>query len=162
MRSTYEPEGCGARRFSIGIVVVATLAYGVGALYAVSKLEWHIPTLTVSRDGWTIYVTLNFKVENPTFVPLPPLEAVINITLDDHTLFYAKSYQIGTLKPHSTATISLTTAINLDLLADLFWILVKYLAGNPITMRAYFKLSIHVIVGFPVMEKEITHTFELY
>jgi hypothetical protein len=56
--------------FLIGIIVVAPLAYGVGFLYAVSKLEWYTPTLTVSRDGWTIYVTLKFKVGNPTFVPL--------------------------------------------------------------------------------------------
>ena len=38
--------------FLIGIVVVAPLAYGVGALYAVSKLEWHTPTLTVSLAAW--------------------------------------------------------------------------------------------------------------
>jgi LEA14-like dessication related protein len=148
--------------FLVGIVVVAPLAYGAGFLYAVNKLEWHTPTLTVSRDGWTIYVALNFKVENPTSIPLPTLEAVVNITLDDHILFYAESYQIGSLNPHSTATISLTAAINLDLLGDLFWILVKYLAGTPITMRAYFKLSVHLLVDFPVLEKEISHTFELY
>ena len=148
--------------FLVGIVVVAPLAYGVGVLYAVGKLEWHIPTLTVSRDGWDIYVTLNFKVSNPTFVPLPTLEAVIKVTLDECTLFYAESYEIGSLNPHGTVTISLTTVVNLALLGDLFWTLVNYLSGEPVTLYVHFKLSIHLLVDFPVLEKEITHMFELY
>ena len=148
--------------FLIGIVIVAPLAYGISIFYAVSRLQWHIPTLTVSRDGWDIYVTLNFKVSNPTFVSLPTLKAVIKVTLDEHTLFYAESYEIGSLNPHGTATISLTTVINLALLADLFSTLVNYLSGEPVTLYAHFKLSIHLLVDFPVLEKEVTHTFELY
>jgi len=89
--------------FLIAIVVVTPLAYSVSVFYALGRLQWHIPTLTVSRDELDIYVTLNFKVSNPTFVPLPTLEAIIEVTLDGNGLFYGESHQIGSLNPHSSA-----------------------------------------------------------
>ena len=148
--------------FLIGIIVVAPLAYGASFLYAVSKLEWHIPTLTVSRDGWNIRVNLNFKIENPTSIPLPTLKALINVTFNGHSLFYAESREVGSLGAHSTTTITLSTTVNFNLFGDLFWTLVDYLSGKPVTLYAHFKLSFHLLVDFPVLEKTIIRTFELY
>lgn len=144
-------------------LVIMPMAYGWGAYDAIRSLRWHRPELSVRRDGMTIYVTLSIKVENPTITPLPTVSVVCDVELNGHKIFYAEEKTLGGLGPHETATIRLTTAINFGLFADLFGVLVDFLAGKPVSYYIHFGLSVNLWLFHPsLFDKVITGTFELY
>ena len=144
------------------VVIVVPIGYCFVTYDAVKRLIIHTPTLEVTRDGWSIYLTLAIKVENPTSTPIPTLDILFDCTLDGYTLFYSEKQQIGSLDAHSTATLGFTTVINFALAYDLFMSLVNYLAGNPVSYYFCFSISMHLLVNFPVFEVKRSGVFELY
>lgn len=137
------------------------LGYASACVYAVGRFEWGFPTLQVSREGWNIKVTMSIEVENLTSISVPSLEAYVNVTLNGNVLFHGESEIVGSLNAHSSATITLTTTVNLDLLADLFWTLVDYLSGKPVTLYGYFRLSVNLIRPWTLSQHEITRVYQL-
>lgn len=146
------------------ILVVAFIVLPLMMMVAVLRLQWQIPALSVSMEGPSaVNVTLTFKVRNPADNPaLPTIDLVGRISLNDHLLFHGEARSLGTLNPGDTATVKFTTVVDMLVLASLFGALVAYLAGQPVTLYAYFMVSIE-FMGVPLtIDQEIVHTFELF
>jgi len=151
----------------LGVVVLVLILIGllvlpIGYCYGISRLKWHTPKLSVSRDGWDISVSLSVEIENPSLAPLPALNVLAEAKLNDHILFHNEQTMLDSLGSGEATTIKFTVTINMALAADLFSTLVDYLSGKAIDYFLRFALSVHILTNIPVFDKTITGTFELY
>lgn len=144
------------------IVVVVPVGYAYAAYNAVSQLKIRSATIEVERDGWDISVIISVVVENPTSIPLPALSFLRECKLNENVLFYGETSTIDSLNPHSTATSKFSTLVNFDIFGDLFWTLVDYLSGKPITYYFCFSITMHLLLDFPVYEIKREGIWELY
>lgn len=144
------------------LFLIVPSVYGFFAFDAIRRLKVHSPNLAVSREGWTIYVSLSFIVENPTSTPLPTIGLISKAYLNNHVLFYAEQSNFGNLGAKESVTITLTTAINLNLFSDLFWTLVDYLSGQPVEYLLRFAFFVSFIVDLTIFDYKLEGTFELY
>lgn len=144
--------------FSVLIPVI----YGFSFLNAIFQLQFGVPTLEVSRDGWTIHVTLKIPVTNPTSTPIPTLKVISEVKLNDNVLFASKHTNLGSLDGGASTVMSFTTSVDVGLLADLFWALADYLSGHPVSYYVHLSFGIHMIFDFTVYEFKREGVFELY
>lgn len=154
-----------ARTLVLGLSVIllfSVFGYGFGAFYALGQLRFHSPTITVARQDWTIYVSLSIEIENPTDIPLPTFDAVFEAKLNNHVLCHDEIRSLGSLNPHSTVRLTVTIAVDGSWFSDLFWTLVDYLSGKPISYSIHLGLSFHFITSFQIYSKTMTGEFELY
>jgi len=157
-----------SRTLAIGLIVILLLvvmlpsAYAFLAFDAIKKLRIQSATIEVERDGWSIYVTILVIIENPTSIPIPALSILRECKLNENVLFYGEMSTIDSLNPYSTATLEFSTLVNFDLLGDLFWTLVDYLSGKPITYLFQFKITMHLVFDFRVTEIKYEGLWELY
>lgn len=142
-------------------VLALPAMYGIGTVYAITRLQWSFPHLNAYRDGWDIYVSLTIDVRNPTVIPIPSFSYAAEIKLNDHILLDTSS-DLGSLNPRGETTISLTATVNVDIFSDLFWTLVDFLKGEAVTLYARFKLYLHLLVDVTIYEKIMEGTVELY
>lgn len=144
------------------VFVMAPFAFGYGIYDALIHLQIGTPSLSVSSQGLTFFVTLSIPIKNPSITPLPTLNAVVEAKLNDHVLFYAESKVLGSLDPGASCVVELTTCVDVDLPLDLAITLGEYLAGKGITYSLRMSFSVHLLTDVPVYSYEKQGAFKLY
>lgn len=146
----------------IAIFLITPAAIGFIGYDTIKKLRISNATITVTRVGWTIGVKLSFLVENPTDFPLPSFTGLVNVRLGGHTLFLDEVFTEG-LGAHQTSTVILRMTVDFGLVADLFWVLVDYLGGSPVSYLLEIAFSIDLVLfEFDVFTIEESGVWELY
>lgn len=138
------------------------LGFGLGTANAIRQLQFKNPRISVIREGWDIKVSFSIDISNPTSSPVPSFTIVSQVTLDGHILFDSQQNTMGSLDPEKTMTLTLSTTVNLDLVVDLATTLLDYLEGKVVDYYTHFALTVHYLLDFPVYEKTLQGSWELY
>jgi LEA14-like dessication related protein len=144
------------------IVFLIVPVYGLGVVWAIPQLKIGTPTISVTNEGFTIIVAFSVPIENPSVVPIPTLNAIVDVELDEHTLFYAEATSLGQLNAGGNTTISLRTRVDLAIVPELFGSLTSYLAGNPIAYHIRIVLGFHILTDVNLLTSTSEGHFELY
>lgn len=142
------------------LFVVLPITYGLSFFYALHNLQFGTPTISVSRNGFDVYVTLNIPVKNPTGVSLPTLEVFCEATLNGHMLLHGE-HNVVSLDSGKELTLTFTTIVNVDLLADMFWTLVDFLSGKSVSYSITLNLSVHFLTDITISSMNKIGTFKL-
>lgn len=141
----------------IAFVVVGPLGYGLSAVWALGQLQFSFPRLNVTLNGnFSLDCVFAVAITNPTMVPLPTIQMLVDVELDQIVLYRQQLRTIGTLDGQSTALIELETVVNLATAYTLFNALSSYLKGDSVTFVFNAQLTVHV--GFDVNVYNVTRT----
>lgn len=144
------------------LFIVVPVSYATSVFVALQSLQIGTPSLSVSLQGLTFFVTLSIPIKNPSVVPIPTFNAVVEARLNEHVLFYAESKVIGSLDPGASCVVELTTCVDIDLPLDLAITLGEYLLGKSITYSLRMSFSVHLLTDVPVYSYEKQGAFKLY
>jgi LEA14-like dessication related protein len=158
-----EPSRRHNRILIIGVAVVLVfVSLSVGYVSAFQSLQIGTLSLGVQRVGFTFSVVLFIPLKNPSALPIPTFDVLVDCLLNGHVLFSAQSETVGSLNARSSCVINLWTEINMGLLAaDLVETLVQYLAGQTISYSLKVSFIVHLGMEIPIYVYSSVGSFKL-